>query len=1065
MRRYGKIQSMPVWKRVVSLFLAVFMVLTMTPISVPTTAKAADIVSPEVNGTSVTFRYDNASASTVCLAGSMNGWNMTSTPLSKGQDGVWPLTLTDQAAGNYEYKFIVDGNWTKDPLNNNYTGDNNAYTIAAQSTENETVTIKAHFDNTGNWTAVCAHYWIDVAQDQDLTTWPGVALTEDSDGYYTLEVSDFDADNGFGVVFNNQGNGSQTADLIISSDVLKADADGMVEVWATAASTEFSDTEPTETVISPEVDGTKVTFRYVSTTATKVEVFGNMNDWASGYEMEKGAGGIWSCSMELTGGTYQYKFVVNGTDWINDPLNTAEKVGGNNVFTTVGEIVPDKIVTIKAYLQNTAGWSNVHGYAWVDGSTTLLGGWPGTAANAENGFYYVEVSDFDASKDFNFIFNNGNGGTGNQTADLKVSSADLKADEDGVITVWVTADGKQSLTGPNGNVVTPVLSSVNIAGVKGEVISLPDKLKYVADTAAESKVEVTYTLKTADDSVELDAANKTVKVPVDYAGEKIELTATAEGTTATVKVILTGVQSNEVLVKIHYSRADGDYTDWNVWMWADNAGGAQYDFEEEDGEMVATYEIENGLFVNKVGFIVREGDWDSQEGGDRFVDLSNVVAGTVHCYVTSGQTAFTQDNGDAVNGIKIVTAVYDRATNKVVVTMSEECDCDVNTFVIDCVSDDEVVIKVTDVKDLGDAKYELTIDQDLTQMEDLFETYTITHNNNVYPLTMPNVYSTDEFESTYTYTGDDLGATWTADGTTFKVWAPTADIVYLNLYQSGTEGTNDLIEKYDMHQGEQGVWYITISGDLNGTYYTYTAYVNGEINETCDPYARTTGVNGNRAMVIDLDSTDPEGWDQDVSPNKGMNYTDAIIYELHVRDLSSDSSSGIKNTGKFLGLTERGTTNATGQSTGLDHLIDLGVTHVHLLPVYDYASVDETRLDEDQFNWGYDPQNYNVPEGSYSTDPYDGAVRINEMKQMIKALHDNNINVIMDVVYNHVYDAGTFTVNMLVPKYFSRTNADGSYSNGSRCGNDTASALTWLVCWMRRRSIRSLMRFMTSIPT
>ena len=130
MRRYGKIQSMPVWKRVVSLFLAVFMVLTMTPISVPTTAKAADIVSPEVNGTSVTFRYDNASASTVCLAGSMNGWNMTSTPLSKGQDGVWPLTLTDQAAGNYEYKFIVDGNWTKDPLNNNYTGDNNAYTIA-----------------------------------------------------------------------------------------------------------------------------------------------------------------------------------------------------------------------------------------------------------------------------------------------------------------------------------------------------------------------------------------------------------------------------------------------------------------------------------------------------------------------------------------------------------------------------------------------------------------------------------------------------------------------------------------------------------------------------------------------------------------------------------------------------------------------------------------------------------------------------------------------------------------------------------------------------------------------
>lgn len=215
--------------------------------------------------------------------------------------------------------------------------------------------------------------------------------------------------------------------------------------------------------------------------------------------------------------------------------------------------------------------------------------------------------------------------------------------------------------------------------------------------------------------------------------------------------------------------------------------------------------------------------------------------------------------------------------------------------------------------------------------------------------------------------------------------------------------------------------------------------MDGTTAEACDPYARTTGVNGNRAMVINLNATNPAGWSTDRGPNAGMTYTDSIIYELHVRDFSIDESSGIQNKGKFLGLTEKGTKNASGQTTGLDYLTDLGVTHIHLLPSYDYATVDETKLDTPQYNWGYDPKNYNVPEGSYSTDPYNGAVRVKEMKQMVKTLHDNNINVIMDVVYNHVYDADKFSFNQLVPKYFSRTNADGSYSSGSGCGNDTAS--------------------------
>ena len=299
-------------------------------------------------------------------------------------------------------------------------------------------------------------------------------------------------------------------------------------------------------------------------------------------------------------------------------------------------------------------------------------------------------------------------------------------------------------------------------------------------------------------------------------------------------------------------------------------------------------------------------------------------------------------------------------------------------------------------------------------------------------------YSSAEFESQYTYEGDDLGATWTKESTFFRLWAPTATEVKINLYETGNPEAKDLIEQIAMTPDVNGTWIATVPGDLNGVYYTYSVTVDGVTNEACDPYARTTGVNGQRAMVIDLDSTDPDGWDTDVDPHYGNSIVDAIIYELHVRDLSIDESSGIQNKGKFLGVIEEGTTNASGNPTGLDYMKALGITHLHLLPSYDYASVDETNPDA-AFNWGYDPVNYNVPEGSYSTDPYNGEVRVKEMKQMIKGLHDNGISVILDVVYNHVFDAESFCFNQIVPGYFSRITDEGAYSNGSACGNDTAS--------------------------
>lgn len=301
---------------------------------------------------------------------------------------------------------------------------------------------------------------------------------------------------------------------------------------------------------------------------------------------------------------------------------------------------------------------------------------------------------------------------------------------------------------------------------------------------------------------------------------------------------------------------------------------------------------------------------------------------------------------------------------------------------------------------------------------------------------MHEFYSSPAFEEKYTYTGNDLGVVWSKEKTCFRLWAPTAKSVSIKLYKTGDPKNNDLIEILPMVSDIRGTWVCEKSGDLNGIYYTYLVDVDGKITEACDPYGRTSGINGHRSMILDLHSTDPAGWDSDTDPHAGYGITDAVIYELHVRDLSSHTSSGIIHKGKFLGLTETGTA-VKGYPTGLDHMKALGITHIHLLPVYDFGSVNEESTT--QFNWGYDPMNFNVPEGSYSTNPYRGEVRVKEMKQMVKGLHDAGLSVIMDVVYNHVYKYEAFCFNQIVPEYFSRADHNGKLSNGSCCGNDTAS--------------------------
>lgn len=304
-----------------------------------------------------------------------------------------------------------------------------------------------------------------------------------------------------------------------------------------------------------------------------------------------------------------------------------------------------------------------------------------------------------------------------------------------------------------------------------------------------------------------------------------------------------------------------------------------------------------------------------------------------------------------------------------------------------------------------------------------------------------SLYESDKFKEDFLCVREDFGAVYSKEKTVFHVWAPTAEEVKLVLYTTGTDEEEGAEKKacHSMKRIENGVWEAEEMGDLHGVYYTYLVTHDGMTQECMDIYAKACGANGKRGMVVDLERTNPEGFEEDkdwVQKNKNT-----FLYELHVKDFSYDENSGIEDEyrGKYLAFTKRGTTLKGNPSvkTGVDYLKELGVTHVHLLPSADFASIDEIG-DKEQFNWGYDPANYNIPEGSYSTDPCHGEVRIREFKQMVKALHDAGIGVVMDVVYNHTY-ASDSAFQKLVPFYYYRQEKDGRLADASACGNETAS--------------------------
>ena len=287
------------------------------------------------------------------------------------------------------------------------------------------------------------------------------------------------------------------------------------------------------------------------------------------------------------------------------------------------------------------------------------------------------------------------------------------------------------------------------------------------------------------------------------------------------------------------------------------------------------------------------------------------------------------------------------------------------------------------------------------------------------------------------YNGQDLELQVSNNSTYFTLWSPLAQAVKVNIYDTNNAPTPSQV--VELTQSANGTWRGSVPGQLYGKFYTFQIKHGSEwLSETPGVWAKAVGVNGKRAAIIDFSKTNPRGWESDKGPEL-KNITDAVIYEMHHRDFSVHPTSGIVNKGKFLALTEDNALSTLGDATGIDHLKELGVTHVHILPSYDYNSVDESNLTQNQYNWGYDPINYNAPEGSYSTNPMDPSVRIKEMKQMVKALHDAGIGVIMDVVYNHTGANDDSNFSLTAPDYYYRHRPDGSYSDASGCGNETAS--------------------------
>jgi pullulanase len=524
--------------------------------------------------------------------------------------------------------------------------------------------------------------------------------------------------------------------------------------------------------------------------------------------------------------------------------------------------------------------------------------------------------------------------------------------------------------------------------------------------------------------------------------------------------LISYVKADEAVseIYIHYYRYAGDYDNWNIWGWQnlpEGLDGQAFQFEEDEtgvefnyGGVVTVIDVQETFpDITRMGLIVRKGEWLEKDiDGDRLVDIPEMTSnGEFHIYLVEGDarigTSLTDPDGPDKSP-KFKNA-YFTDLDIVYFTTTEEIS---GSSVV--VKEDDIEVTTTDVViDGTSGTVTLANDLDFAKSYTIEATFPSDSSVNDYSITFDGIYDSEEFEIAFGYEGDDLGSIVDGNTTTFRVWAPVSQSVKLNIYDTGTPlslgGTDTPVRTVDMVKDVKGTFYYEEASNLHGSYYTYSVTNGSMTNETIDPYAKSAGVNGIRGMVVDFAQVNPTGFTYSNRPSNMENATDAIIYELHVRDLTSHSSwNGTEtNRGKFLGLTESGTTYE-GYKTGFDHIKDLGVTHVQILPFFDFGVVDESKLDDsdyNSFNWGYMPLNFNVPEGSYSSDPFDGETRVRELKQMIMEFGEADIRINMDVVYNHHGLTADSNFEKIVPGYYFRKTSSGAFSNGSGTGNETAS--------------------------
>ena len=496
-------------------------------------------------------------------------------------------------------------------------------------------------------------------------------------------------------------------------------------------------------------------------------------------------------------------------------------------------------------------------------------------------------------------------------------------------------------------------------------------------------------------------------------------------------------QGSARTLTLYWTSPDTDYDKCDVWIWYPGKDGSGHLFEPCDYGVKCTVEVPED--VQEVGFIVRKdcsapggsswGNATKDYQDDRFAVMTSAHT-EIYLQPEDGMQYTSPDGGVTLLPIRVFQMAGIVAPDQIRYFISPAVritDLDMVKVYLDGQR-----INVANLSSLNNEVITgvITLEEEM----DPAKIYTVEIEGFGQIAAVPtDLFDSPDFVSRYTYDGDDLGAVIVGDKTVFKVWAPTASAVTLNLFESG-DGAG-AYETLPMERADKGVWQAEAACG-HGTYYTYSVTTAYGTQEAVDPYARAVGVNGDRGMVIDLRTTDPVGFRDEKFDPGIASYEDAVIWEVHVRDFSN-RLEGSQYPGKYLAFTETGLKNASGLPAGVDYLKELGVTHIHLQPVYDYATVDETGAGA-KFNWGYDPKNYNAPEGSYSTDPYHGETRIREFKQMVQALHENGLAVVMDVVYNHTYALDS-NLNRIVPYYYYRYNGDGTAANGSGCGNETAS--------------------------